>query len=154
MFPRRHSSWELEFGDSGAIPGRGLLLTEERQTGGVWGRRMGREMPVEESLAPWNQGDTAESIKVGGAITIAPLSPPNSNQQLTSRQAGPSSTWLTKLQSRTPARGPFYMPYTLNNREGPQRREPPKCLNGESYGERLPKEASWSPSTRGWKKDR
>ena len=28
-----------------------------------------------------------------------------------------------------------------NNREGPQVREPSKCLNGQSYGERLAKEA-------------
>ena len=29
----------------------------------------------------------------------------------------------------------------LNNREGPQAREPSKCLNGQSYRERLAKEA-------------
>ena len=28
--PERHSGWELEFGDCGVIPGRGLLLTVER----------------------------------------------------------------------------------------------------------------------------
>ena len=28
-----------------------------------------------------------------------------------------------------------------NNREGPQAKEPSKCLNGQSYGERLAKEA-------------
>ena len=39
-----------------------------------------------------------------------------------------------------------------NNREGPQAKEPSKCLNGQSYRERLAKEAFWSPATRGWKK--
>ena len=34
------------------------------------------------------------------------------------------------------------MPDALNNREGPQAREPSKCLKGRSYGERLAKEAS------------
>ena len=31
------------------------------------------------------------------------------------------------------------MPDALNNTEGPQAREPSKCLNGRSYGERLAK---------------
>ena len=30
--PRRHSGWELELRDCGAIPGQGLLLTVERGT--------------------------------------------------------------------------------------------------------------------------
>ena len=33
--PGRHSSWELEFRDCGAIPELGLLLTAERQTEGM-----------------------------------------------------------------------------------------------------------------------
>ena len=44
------------------------------------------------------------------------------------------------------------MPDTLINRVRPQAREPSKCLNGWSYGERLVKEAFWSPATRGLKK--
>ena len=35
-----------------------------------------------------------------------------------------------------------YVPGVPNNREGPQAREPSKCLNRQSYGERLSKEAS------------
>ena len=45
------------------------------------------------------------------------------------------------------------MPDALNNREGPQAREPSKCLNGWSYGERPAKEAFWVPATRGLKKN-
>ena len=45
------------------------------------------------------------------------------------------------------------MPDVPNNREGPQAREPSKCLNGQSYEERLAKEAFCSPATRGSKKD-
>jgi len=33
--PGRQSSWELEFRDCGAVPGRGLLLTVERWIEGV-----------------------------------------------------------------------------------------------------------------------
>ena len=40
-----------------------------------------------------------------------------------------------------------------NNREGPQTREPSKCLNRWRYGERLAKEAFWSPASRGLNKD-
>ena len=40
-----------------------------------------------------------------------------------------------------------------NNKEGPQAREPSKCLNGQSYRERLTKEAFRLPATRGSKKD-
>ena len=49
--------------------------------------------------------------------------------------------------------GLLYVPDVLNNREGPQAREPSKCLNRQSYRERLAKEAFWSPATRGSKKD-
>ena len=37
--------------------------------------------------------------------------------------------------------GPLYMTDTPSNREGPQAREPCKCLNGQSYRERLAEEA-------------
>ena len=36
--------------------------------------------------------------------------------------------------------GVLYVPDVLNNREGPQARESSKCLNGQSYRERLAKE--------------
>ena len=45
------------------------------------------------------------------------------------------------LMCRTPAMGPLYVPNVPNNREGPQAREPSKCLNWQSYRERLAKEA-------------
>ena len=49
--------------------------------------------------------------------------------------------------------GPLYVPDAPNNREGPQARGPSKCLIGQSYRERLAKEAFWSPATRGSIKD-
>ena len=49
--------------------------------------------------------------------------------------------------------GTLYVPDVLNNREGPQTREPSKCLNGWSYRERLAKEAFRLPATRGSKKN-
>ena len=90
---------------------------------------------------PRKQGDPAESRIVGGAITIASLSP----------HAIMSSGIIEKLAHQTPEAlnyrvgpqpgGPFYVPDALNTREGPQAREPSKCLNGQSYGDRLAKEA-------------
>ena len=38
-------------------------------------------------------------------------------------------------------KGLFYMPDAQNNREGPQAWEPSRCLNRQSYRERLAKEA-------------
>ena len=49
--PRGRGGWELEFEDCGAIPAWGLLLTVERWTKGMWGRRVWREMPVEGGRA-------------------------------------------------------------------------------------------------------
>ena len=37
--------------------------------------------------------------------------------------------------------GPPYVPDAWNNRKGPQVRETSKCLNRQSYGKRLVKEA-------------
>ena len=62
---------------------------------------------------PWKQGDTAESHVVGRAIPIAALSPHTSSLptyqhgQLNHKEAGPSNTWHTELQSRTPPRVPL-----------------------------------------------
>ena len=72
---------------------------------------------------------------------------------MNNREAGPSNAWCTELQSRTPARGPLYVPDPPNSREGLQGRESSKCLNVQSYGKRLVKEAFWLPATRGSKKD-
>ena len=65
--PGRHSSWELEFRDCGAIPGQGLL-TAERWIEGMWGRRLWWEMLVEESQAAmearryyWPKGKNLQS---------------------------------------------------------------------------------------------
>ena len=49
--------------------------------------------------------------------------------------------------------GPRYVPESPNNTEGPQAREPSKCLSGRSYWESLAEEAFWSPATRGSGKD-
>ena len=49
--PGRHSGWELEFRDCGAIPGRRLLLTAERWIEGMWGRRLWWKISVVESQA-------------------------------------------------------------------------------------------------------
>ena len=79
--------------------------------------------------------------------------PTHQHRLLNNIEPDQSSAWLTDLQSRTPPRGPLYVPDTPNNREVPQAREPSKCLEEWSYGERVAKEASLSPSTRCWRKD-
>ena len=151
--PGSHSSWELEFRDSGAIPGQGLLLTAERQIAGMWGRKLWWETPVEESWAAmearWYCWVTCRGWSRHHSLCLATCQHP----QLNNRETGPSNTWRTELQSRTAATGPLYVPDKLNNKEGPQAREPSKCLNGQSYGERQAKEAFWSPVTRGLKRD-
>ena len=61
----------------------------------------------------------------------APLSAWHSCLQSgTPAMGGPLSAWHSSLQSGTPPGGPLYVPDVLNNREGPQAREPPKSLNG------------------------
>ena len=66
----------------------------------------------------------------------------------------PLSDWCIDLKGRGPSQGAsLYVPDGLNNREGPQAREPSKCPNWQIYGERLAKEAFWWPATRGLKKD-
>ena len=52
-----------------------------------------------------------------------------------------SLNYRVGLQPAGTTRVPLYVPDELNNGEGPQAREPSKCLNGQNYGERLAKEA-------------
>ena len=116
------------------------------------GGNRGGKCQWRKARQPWKQNDTAESHIVGGAITIASL-PTCQDWQLNNREADPSNAWWTELQSRSPAGGHLYVTDTPSNREGPQAREPCKCLNGQSYRERLAEEAFWLPATRGMKKD-
>ena len=135
----------------------------------MWGRSGGKCW-WRKARQPWKQDDTAESCIAGGAITVASLPPHASvsswiieglahqvhDTQLQNRppaRGGPLSAWHSNPQSRTPARGPLYVPNAWNNREGPQAREPSKCLSGQSYRERLAKEAFWLPATRGSQRD-
>ena len=98
--PGRHSGWELEFRDCVAIPGWGLLSTAERWIERIWGRRLWWEWLWRKARQPWKQGDTVESHVGGGAITITFLSPPTSISSWNNREADPSHTWGTELQSR------------------------------------------------------
>ena len=54
-------------------------------------RRLGWEMPVEESQEAMEASKTAESYIEGGAMIIASLST-GQHWQLNNREAGPSST--------------------------------------------------------------
>jgi len=164
--PGRRSSLELEFRDCGAISKRGLLLTAERQIKGMWGRRLWCEMPVEESPAAMEARWYCWVVRRRWSHHHSLSLPTCQHWYLNNREAGPSNTWCTELQSRAPSSAcgtaliyrvwpqpgePLYVLDTWNKR-GLQARDCSKCLNGRNYGERLAKEAFWSPATRCSKK--
>jgi len=144
--------WELEFRDCGAIEGQGLLLTVERQIEGMWGRRFWGEMPVEESWAAKEARPYCWVMRRGWSHHHSFSISTHQHLQLNSREAGPSNTWCTELQIRTPTQRAPLSDWCAEQQR-PQAREPSKCRNGRSNGERLAKQACWSPATRGWKKD-
>ena len=96
-----------EFRDCRAIPRQGLLLTVERWSEGMWGRRLWWEMPVEESWADMEARRYC-SVTHRGWSHHHSLSPPTRQHwQRNNREPGLSNAWLTHLQSRTPPRVPL-----------------------------------------------
>ena len=85
--------WELEFRDCGAIPGRGLLLTAERQIQGKWGRRLWWEMSVGESRAHIEARWYCWVMRRGWSHHHSLSPPTHQHLQLNNREAGPSNTW-------------------------------------------------------------
>ena len=148
--PEKCSGWELEFRDCGAIPGHELLLTAERWIEGVWGRRLWWEMPVEESRAATEARQYCWVMRRGWSHHRSLSLPTRQHWQLNNREAGPLNTWplnyrvgpypgcpfkcpMCQSTEEDPSQGaPLYVPDTVNNGEGPQAREPCKCLNGWS----------------------
>ena len=114
--------------NGGAIPGRGLLLTVERQIRGCEGGDCAGKCLQRKARQPWKQGDTAESRVVGGAITIASLSPQPVSAAEQQRLAHQMPDALNYRVGPQPG-GALCVPDLLNNREGPQAREPSKYLN-------------------------
>ena len=88
----------------------------------------------------WKQGDTAESHVGGGAITIASLSPHANISNWTIERLAHQMPDALNYRLGPQPRVSLYVPDAPVNREGPWAREPSKCLNGQSYGERLAKE--------------
>ena len=86
---------------------------------GCEGENCGGTCLWRKARQPRKPGDTAESHVGGGAITIASL-PTRQHQQLNNREAGPSNTWCTELQSKTPPRVPLYVADAPIYRVGPQ----------------------------------
>ena len=129
--PRKHSVWELEFRDCGAMPGWGLLLTAERRIEGMWRRRLWWEMPMEESQAAmearWYWWVTCRRWSHHHSLSL----PTCQHQQLNNREASLSTAWCTELQSRIPPRVLFkcLMPY-LHSRT-PARGDPLCAWNAE-----------------------
>ena len=149
--PRRHSGWE--FRDCTEVPGWGLLLTVERRTEGMWGRRLWWETPVEESQIAVKGKQYCWVMHRGWSHHYSLSLPTCQHWQLNSREAGPSNTWGTELQSRTPAREAPLCAWRTKQQRRALAREPSKRLNGRRFGDRLAKEAFWWPATRGSKKD-
>ena len=155
-------SWSL--GIVEPSQGKGCCWLWRDGVKGMWGRRLWWEMHVEES---WVAMEVKRYywVMYSGWNHHHNLSPTtHQHWQLNSREAVPSNTWHIELQSRTPSRVPQVPIYRVgllpgraplcsNNREGTQARETSKCLNGQSYRERLAKETFWWPATRGPKKD-
>ena len=149
--PGRHSSWELEFRNCGAIPGWGMLMTAERRMEGMWGRRLWWEMHGGNpgSHGTWQCCWVMHSgWSHQHSLSLPTLSIGSWTRERLAHQmpetliqgVGSQPEWL------------ICMPDAWENREGPQAREPSKCLNRWSYGERQAKEAFWTPATRGSKK--
>ena len=148
--PRRCSCWEVELRDCGAIPGRGLLLTVEIWVKGMWGRRflVGNaclQAAMEARQYCW-------VMCKGGAVTVASLSPhARISSWATERLARQRPDAVNCSVGPRPG-GPLSVP-DEPNRDGPQAREPAKCLNERCYGERLAKDAFWSLAARDLEKD-
>ena len=157
-------SWSLGIVEQSQ--GEGCCWLKRDRLGGCEGGDHGGKCWWRKARQSWKQGNIAELHIRGGAITIACLVPHASidswtkeklahqtpdalNYRQGPHQGAPLSAWCANLQSRTPARGPPLCAWCAEL----QRREPSKYLNGQSYGERLTKEAFWSPATRGSKKD-
>ena len=151
--PGRWSSWELGFRDCGAIPGRELLWTAEKQIEGLWGRRLWWEMPVEESQAAMEARRYCWVSVGGGTITIASLSPHARNSSWTiERWAHQTPDALNYRLGSHPGCS-FKCLMHQSTEQDHSRGGPSMWLNGQSYGERLAKEVLWSTATGGSIKD-
>ena len=139
--PRRCSDWELELRDCSTIPGRGLLLTTERWTEGMWGRRLWWEIPVEESWAAmetrqycWRtlRGWSHQHILSLPRRQHLPLTVKRLDQKVTDTpnfKVGPHpgcplSAWCTNVQSRTSARAPLHVPDAPTTEKDPRHGSP------------------------------
>ena len=109
-------SWGLEIVEQSQS--KGCCSLQRDRSRGCEGRGLGGKCQWRKARQPWKQGSNAKSHVAGGAITIAFL-PTCQHQQLNDTDAGPSNTWRTELQSRTPPR--------CRTRVGPQPGAPSMC---------------------------
>ena len=151
--PGRHSSWELEFRDCGAIPGQGLLLTVERRIEGAWGRRLWWEVPIEENWAAMEARWYCWVTRRGWSHHHSLSPPTRQHQQLNNREASPESAWHVELQSRTPAREFPSMCLTHQTTEkNPRQRSPLSAWTGRAKEKDCPKRPSDCQLQEAWKK--
>ena len=144
-------SWSLGIVEQSQSKGC-CWLPRDRLRGWEGGDRGGKCL-WRKARQPWKQGNPAELCVVGGIITIASPSPHASIGSWTMKKLAHQVADALNYRIGPQLGGPLYVPDMLNNREGSQARKPSKCLNRQSYRERLAKEAYWVPATRGLKKD-
>ena len=148
-FPRRRSSWELEFRDRGAIPGRGLLLTVERWIEGKWGRRLWWKMPVEESKAAMRARQCCWVMRRGWSRhhSLSPHRPASAAELQRLAQQAPEVQWLMcQTAEQDPSQGVpsmYLMPGWTE--EDPRQGRPLSVWTGGATEKTLVKEAFWSP---------
>ena len=141
-------------------PGKGCCGLQRDGSSGCEGGDCGGKCLWRKARKPHKQSDTAESCISGGAITIASLSPHSSigswtiervthqahdapNYGVGPHPGGPFKFLMCLSTEQNPRQGGFiYVPDAWNNREGPQAREPSKCVNRQSCRGKLAKEPS------------
>ena len=123
--PRRRSGCELQLRDCGAISGLGLLLTVERRTEGMWGRRPWWEMAVEES-------QTAMEARRYGWVTWSGWR----HHHSLSPHRPPICSWTIEKLARQ-------VPDTLKYRVGPHTECSFKCLKNQTTEKDPRQESAW-----------
>ena len=163
-------SWSL--GTVEQSQGEGCCWLWRDRLKGYEGGDCGGKCLWRKARQPRKQGDMAESRGGGGAVTIASLSPqactgswtiarlPHQVPDTLSYRLGPHPGWPFKcLTCRSTNRtqdevggGSMFLIQGATEKD-PRQMSPLSAWSWGSYGERLAKEAFWSPATRGLKKD-
>ena len=150
--------------------GKGCCGLQRDRLRGCEGRDRGGKRLWRKARQPWKQGDTALSCIVGSAITTASLPPQTGISGWTVERLAHQMTEALNYGGRPHSVCPFKWLIHQSAKQDPSLGAPsmclvrwttekdpkqgiPKCLNEQSYGERLAKEPFWLPAMRDLKKD-